>query len=283
MAKRVGVIGCGIMGGGMARRLLHAGFPVVVYNRTEEKVKPLVQAGAIAAGSPAEVAAQAETVVVMLRDDTAVRTAVLGPEGVLAGAKPGTTIINTSTVTPSLALELGPAVEQHGCRFLDVPVTGSRVAAAEGKLGMLASGRDEVIEAERDVLSALGTITKFGPLGRSSTFKLANNQLAAVVIRAIGEGIAMCEAAGLDRAMVVEALTATVTRVGGLNREKLIHRDWSVDFALNLMLKDLDQAVETAANLGVRVPLAEAAREIYRKAERSGKGAKHFAAVVENN
>ena len=103
------------------------------------------------------------------------------------------------------------------------------------------------------------------------------------MIRAIGEGIAMCEAGGLDRTMVVEALAATASRVVGFNKEKLIHRDWSVDFALNLMLKDLDQAVETAAKLGVRVPLAETAREIYRKAEQSGMGAKHFAAVVESN
>lgn len=281
MAKRVGVIGCGIMGGAMAGRLMSEGFPVVVYNRDPAKVKPLVEAGATAASSVAELAAQADPVITMLRDDAAVRWAVLGGGGALGAARPGTVFINMSTVTPALVRELGAAIERRGCRFLDAPVTGSKAAAASGKLGLLVSGPAEVLESVREVLSALGSITPFGPLGHSATFKLANNQLAAVLIRAIGEGIALCEAAGLDRATVVEGLTATAPRVCVFNKEKLLNRDWSTDFALNMMLKDLDQASQAAAELGVKMPLLETAREIYRKADRSGAGEIHFAAVVE--
>ncbi len=281
MAQRVAVIGCGIMGGGIARQLLRSGFAVVVYNRTERKVKPLVEAGAAAAASPAEAAAQAGTVIIMLRDDASVRWAVLGEGGALGAARPGTVFINMSTVTPALVREIGAAVEARGCGYLDVPVTGSKAAAAEGRLGLLASGREEVLECRRDVLSAVGVITPFGPLGHSAAFKLANNQLAAALIRAMGEGVALCEAAGLGRAMVIEALTATASRVCALKKDKMIGRDWSTDFALSLMVKDLDQAAETAAALNVPMPLLGAVREIYRDAERRGAGELDFAAVGE--
>lgn len=281
MAKRVGMIGCGIMGGGMARRLMSEGFPVAVYNRDVAKVKPLVEAGATAAASVADLAAHTDPVITMLRDDAAVRWAVLGAGGALGAARPGTVFINMSTVTPALVRELGTAIERRGCRFLDAPVTGSKAAAAAGTLGLLVSGPAEVLESVREVLSALGSITPFGPLGHSATFKLANNQLAAVLIRAIGEGMALCEAGGLDRAMVVEGLSATAARVCGFNKEKLLNRDWSTDFALNMMLKDLDQASQAAAELGVEMPLLETAREIYRKADASGAGQIHFAAVVD--
>jgi 3-hydroxyisobutyrate dehydrogenase len=281
MTRCVAVIGCGIMGGGIARQLLRAGFGVVVYNRTEEKLKPLVEAGAARAASPAEAAAQADTVILMLRDDASVRWAMLGEGGALGAARPGTVFINMSTVTPALVVELGAVVEARGCRYLDVPVTGSKAAAAEGKLGLLVSGSAEALDCRRDVLSAMGAITTFGPLGHSAAFKLANNQLAAAVIRAMGEGAALCEAAGLDRAMVLEALTATVSRVCSLKKKKMAGRDWSTDFALSLMVKDLDQAAQTAAALNVSMPLLEAVREIYRNAERRGAGELDFAAVGE--
>jgi 3-hydroxyisobutyrate dehydrogenase-like beta-hydroxyacid dehydrogenase len=281
--KRVGVVGTGIMGGGMAAQLLRSGFPVLVWNRTAEKTQPLVALGATAVATPAELAAQVESVIVMVRDDASVREVVLGPAGVLSGARPGTTIINSSTVTPALAREVGAAVEARGCHFLDAPVTGSKAAAASGKLGVLVSGKPEVIESQSDILRSLGqTITNFGALGNSAVFKLANNQLAATLVRALGESLALCAAAGLDRQTVVESLVTTVTRVCGLKKDKLMQRDWSTDFALELMLKDLDQALQAAAELRVATPLVSSVREIYRQAVERGRGALDFAAVTES-
>jgi len=284
MKKRVGVIGTGIMGAGMAEQLLRQGFPVVVWNRTPDKAVPLVKLGATAARSPAELAPQVDTILLVVRDDAAVRAVVLGPEGALSKARPGTTFINASTVTPALVREVGAAIEAKDCAFMDAPVTGSKAAAANGKLGFLVSGRPEVVQSQLDVLNVLGqTITDFGPLGNSAVFKLANNQLAATLIRAMGESLALTEAAGLKREVVVEALVTTATRVCGLKKDKLLHRDWSTDFALDLMCKDLDQALQTSAELNVPSPLIAAVREIYRKAADRGGGELDFAAVVEFN
>ena len=274
MNKRIGVIGVGIMGSGMAQRLLEQGFQVVACDRDAEKVARLVALGATGAASPAETASQAGTVILMLRDDATVRTVLFGPAGALAAARPGTTFINSSTVTPGLVEEIAAAIEAKGCAFLDAEVTGSKAGAAVGKIGFLVCGRPEVIEAQRGLLNILGqSITVFGRLGQSATFKLANNQLAAVLVRAIGESLALCEAAGIDRQTAVDALTATAPRVCGLKKEKLLNRDWSCDFSLEFMLKDLDATLRTAAELGVSMPLLATAQEIYRRAVESGAGA----------
>lgn len=281
--KRVGVIGTGIMGGGMAEQLLRKGYPVVVWNRNAAKTQPLIAQGAKRAASPAELGAQSDVIFVVVRDDTAVREVILGRGGTLSKARPGTTFINSSTVTPVLVREVGAAIEARGCSFFDAPVTGSKAAAASGKLGFIVSGRPEVIEAQMDVLNALGqSVLNLGALGNSAVFKLANNQLAATIIRAIGESLALCESAGLKRETVMEALAGTAQRVCGLKKDKIIQRDWSTDFALDLMLKDLNQAIETAALLKVPNPLIAASRDIYQKANDSGMGALDFAVVAEH-
>jgi len=280
--KRVGIIGTGIMGGGMAEHLLRKGYPVGVWNRNAAKIQPLVAQGATAAASLAELGAQSDVVIVVVRDDAAVRDVVLGPAGALSKARPGTTFINSSTVTPGLVQEVGTAIEARGCAFFDAPVTGSKVAAASGKLGFIVSGRPEAIEAQMDVLSDLGqSVLNLGALGNSAVFKLANNQLAATIIRAMGESLALCESAGLKRDTVVEALVGTAQRVCGLKKDKIINRDWSTDFALDLMLKDLNQAIETAGKSNVPMPLISASRDIYRRAFEGGRGEPDFAIVVE--
>lgn len=280
--KRVGVIGTGIMGGGMAGQLLRSGYPVVVWNRNAEKIKPLVAQGAVAAATPAELAAQSDVIFVMVRDDDAVREVVQGPAGALSKIRPGTTLINSSTVTPRLVREVGAAVEARGCAFFDAPVVGSKAAAASGKLGFFVSGRPEVIGAQTDLLNVLGqSILNLGALGNSAVFKLANNQLGATIVRAMGESLALCEAAGLARETVMEALAGTAQRVCGLKKDKIIRRDWSTDFALELMFKDLNLALSTAGDLKVSMPLIASSREAYRKAVEGGRGALDFAAITE--
>lgn len=140
MAKRVGFIGLGIMGGGMVGRLLEHGFDLVVWNRSPEKARPFVERGARLAATPGEVAAASDTVVLIIRDDRAVREVLLGPAGALAQARPGTTFVNMSTTTPALGRAVLAAATERGCRFLDVPVAGSREQAAAGKLILFVSG-----------------------------------------------------------------------------------------------------------------------------------------------
>ena len=161
-------------------------------------------------------------------------------------------------------------------------MTGSKAAAASGKLGFLVSGRLDVLESQRELLNVLGTtITEFGAVGNSATYKLANNQVAATLIRAIGESLTLCQAAGLDRAMVMEALTVTASRVCALKKDKLANRDWSADFTTDLMVKDLTQALDTAAQLNVKMPLLEVTRELYKKASEAGAAHLDFAAVAD--
>lgn len=280
--KTVGMIGTGIMGGGMAKRLLSKGFAVVVYNRTTDKTKPLTELGATLGNTPADVGAQCDTVILCVRDDASLKEVMLSPEGALARVRPGTTFINTSTVTPGAVTTVAEAVEAKGCTMLDVPLAGSRAAAEAGALVLLVSGAREIVDLQRDIFDTIGqTFTYFGPLGRSAVFKLANNQFAATILKAIGESIALCEAAGLDRASVVEALAQTASRVCGLKKDKLIKRDWSTDFALELMYKDLAQARETAQSLQVEMPLLDTIARMYGEAAEKDVGQMDFAAITE--
>jgi 3-hydroxyisobutyrate dehydrogenase-like beta-hydroxyacid dehydrogenase len=282
MKPTIGIVGVGIMGGGIAEQLLRTGWPVIVWNRDRSKADRLGALGATVADTPAALAAGSDTIVIALRDDATLRDAVLGSGAILANARPNATLINVTTVTPGCAREVGAAVEATGRAFLDAPMTGSKAAAASGKLGLLVSGLPEVIERQRELLHTVAAnITEFGAIGNSAAFKLANNQVAATLIRAIGESVALCEAAGLDRAMVVEALTGTASRVCGLKKEKLIHRDWSTDFTTDLMVKDLNQALATAGGLGVAMPLADTTRRIYASASAKGAAELDFAAVAE--
>ena len=208
---------------------------------------------------------------------------MLGPNGSLSRVRSGTTFINTSTVTPGAVTAVAEAVEDKGCQMLDVPLAGSRAAAEGGGLILLVSGAQEVVDAQRDVFDAISqNVVYFGALGRSAVFKLANNQLSATLLRAMGESIALCEAVGLDRAVVVEALSQTASRVCGLKKDKLIKHDWSTDFALELMYKDLAQARETAQSLRVEMPLLETIAAMYREAAQGPLGQKDFAAITEH-
>ncbi|HEX2911266.1 MAG TPA: NAD(P)-dependent oxidoreductase [Chloroflexia bacterium] len=279
--KRVGFVGLGIMGAGMAGQLLEQGFELVVWNRDRSKAQPLVERGAKLAASPAELASEVEVVITMVRDDAAVREVLLGENGAIAAAKPGTTFIDMSTVTPGMTRELLQATDAKGCHYLDSPVTGSKAAAASGQLNLLVGGKAEDIEAQRDVLETMaGTITHIGPNGSSAFFKLANNQLAAVLLATYGECLALIEAAGIDRAMALETLIGTAARVSGMKKDKILKGDFSTDFALDLMHKDLTQAMQAANEVGLPAPILAATREVYQQARKEGKGGQDFAVIA---
>ncbi len=280
--KKVGFGGLGIMGGGMAANLVRKGFEVTVWNRDVTKSAPLTEMGAKVANSPAEMAAEAEVVVTMLRDDAAVRAVLSGPQGAFQSARPGTTFVEMSTVTPSLVQAMVEEAKAHGHSYLDVPVTGSKDAAAGGKLNLLVGGPAEVLEAQRDVLEAISqSITHLGPNGASAYFKLANNQFAAVMLAALGESLAMVEQAGLNREQALEIFVGTASRVCGLKQNKIKNEEWSTDFALEMMLKDMTQSMSAAQELKLPMPIVAAAREVYLRGCQIGLGEVDFAAVTE--
>ncbi len=278
--KRIGFAGLGLMGARMASNLIRKDYEVAVWNRTRAKYAPLVELGAAAAEDPAALARASNVVVSMLRDDAVVRRVIL--EEALPEARPGTTFIDMSTITPEMCRRLAAEAEARGCSFLDAPVLGSRDAAASGELTILVGGPASVLAEHRDVLEAMGSkIVHVGPNGASAFFKLANNQLAAVLVASLGESLSIIERAGLDRGLALDVLGATASRVVGLKLAKIAGRDWETHFSLDLMHKDLTQTLLAADEVGAAVPVLAAARETYQRAHQQGKGELDFSVVAD--
>jgi len=281
---RIAFVGLGIMGSGMARRLLVNSFPLTVFNRNADKAKPFAAEGALVAGSPREAAAQADIIISMVADDNASRSLWLGENGALASAKPGTVCIECSTVTVNWVRELAAATAQKKCSFLDTPVTGSKIQAASGELVFLVGGDPVTLEKARPVLAAMSkAIVHLGPTGSGALLKLINNFVCGVQIAALAEAMAMIERSGLNRAKALEVLT------GGAPGSPLVKAvsarmtapDLTPNFLLRLMAKDLGYAIQEGGKLSVDLNTATAALKDFQRAIAAGHGEKDIAAVVE--
>lgn len=283
--ERIAVLGLGIMGGGMAANWLRKGYPTAVWNRTRAKAEALTKEGAIVAATPAEAAKDADFIVAMVADDAASREVWLGKDGALAAAKPGATIIESSTLTPGWVRELAAAAAAKGLGFIDAPVTGSKQAAAEGQLTFLVGGEAAAVDKARPVLAAVGKGTQhLGPVAAGSTWKLINNMMVAIEIAGLAETMALAAKAGLD-AKLVASLVETSGFFSGVIKGKLprmVERNYAApDFSLGLMLKDVRYVADMAKRLGIDLKLAPAAGVLLADAEREGLGGEDVAAVAE--
>jgi len=281
---RIAFLGLGIMGSGMARRLLVNGFPLTVFNRNAEKSKPFATEGAQVASSPREAAADADVIISMVADDHAARSLWLGENGALAAAKPGTMCIECSTVTVNWVRELAAAAAQKQCHFLDAPVTGSKIHAAGGELNFLVGGDAATLEKVRPVFAAMGkNAFLLGPIGSGALVKLINNFVCGVQLASLAEAVAMIERSGLDRARALEVLT------GGAPGSPLVKAvatrmttpDFTPNFLLRLMTKDLGYAIHEGEKLSVELLTARAALEEFQTAVAAGHGDQDIAAIVE--
>lgn len=284
MTKNIGFVGLGTMGKPMAEHLLGKGFAVKVFNRTKARAKELAELGAAIASTPAEAAKNADVVITMVSDDTAIREVYEGPDGLLAGARPGTTVIDCSTISADLARKLGEQLTKASLKFLDAPVTGSKQAAESGTLVFMVGGESDVIERQRDVFEAMGNkIIHMGPHGSGAATKLAHNTMVAVHNAALAEGVAIAAAAGVDPKSFLEVVTAGAasSRAAEIKGPKLLSGDWSVQFALALMLKDLKLASGFADRLGVPTPMLGAAKSLFHTAQQSGFGSLDLSAVAQ--
>jgi len=195
----VAILGLGIMGSGMARRLASSGFPLSVYSRSREKAAPFSELGVFVADSPRQAASRAHIVISMVSDDTASREVWMGDAGALAGAPSGSVLIESSTLTVGWVEELAAAASQRDCQFLDAPVTGTKPHAESGQLLFLVGGSANAVESARPVLSVLGRdIVHLGPTASGALMKLINNFMAAVQAVSFGEALALIQAGGLD-------------------------------------------------------------------------------------
>lgn len=281
---RIGFLGLGIMGSGMARRLMANGFPVAVYNRNAKKAEGFVEAGARVATSPRDAASGADVVMCMVADDAASRSMWLGDNGALSAVKPGTIGIDSSTITVGWARELAAAVESRQCEFLDTPVTGSKAQAAAGELNFLVGGSPATLEKARPVLAAMSkTITPIGPVGSGAMIKLINNFVCGVEIIAIAEALTMIERSGLDRTRALEVLTngAPGSPLVKTVSTRMTAGDYTPNFLLRLMTKDLNYSLQEADKLSLRLNTAAAALETFQKAMAAGHGDKDIAAAIE--
>ena len=281
---RIAFLGLGIMGGGMAQNLLAKGFPLTVFNRNAEKAKAFAAAGAHAAASPREAAASADLIISMVADDTASRSMWLGENGALTAARPGTICIECSTVTVNWVRELAAAAAQNKCEFLDAPVTGSKVQAAAGELNFLVGGDSSTLEKARPVLAAMSkAAVHLGPAGSGAMLKLVNNFVCGVQVASLAEALAMIERTGLDRARALEVLAsgAPGSPLFKAVSVRMTTPDFTPNFPLRLMAKDLGYAIKEGGKLSVELVTATAALEEFQRAIAAGHGEKDIAAVVE--
>lgn len=281
---QVAVLGLGLMGTGMAKRLLSKEFPVVVYNRSRQKAEALAANGATVADSPREAAEKSRVVMSMVADDAASRAVWLGQSGVLASAAPGTVLVESSTLTTGWVRELAAAAVQQKCEFLDAPVTGTKSHAASGELLFLVGGSAKTLEAARPVLAAMSrNIIHLGPTGSGAVMKLVNNFLCGVQAAAFAEAMSLVEAAGLDSEQAAQVLcngapgSPLIKTIWARAKE----RDLTPNFHLRLMAKDLKYAMEGAKQHRRTLKTAAPAIEVFEDAAQNGYGEQDFSAVIE--
>jgi 3-hydroxyisobutyrate dehydrogenase len=270
MAK-VGFIGLGRMGHGMAGRYLDAGFDVTVWNRSKAKAEDLIARGARWAASPAEAADGADAVVTMVADDEASRAVWLGEDGAASKMKAGSLAIECSTVSHQHALDMARELNGRGFIYIDCPVTGLPQAAAAGKLTLLVGAEPADLDTAKPYLAPIGDVIRhFGAVGTGTVFKLINNLMGAVQIASLAEGVAIAEQAGLDMNLVAEALSSGAVASPQVIRhsKRMIARDFSgASFTAALRHKDAAYAVRLAESLLPAVPVSRAAVEAYARAK----------------
>jgi 3-hydroxyisobutyrate dehydrogenase len=278
----VAILGLGIMGSGMASRLLSANFPLAVYNRNREKCAPFASAGAFIADSPREAASRSRVTLSMVADDAASRDVWLGKEGALNGAPEGSVLVESSTLSGDWIQELAGKAVERGCQFLDAPVTGTKPHAASGELLFLVGGSAEALDAARPVFSVLGRdVVHLGTVGSGALMKLVNNFVCAVQAASFAEAVSMVDAGGLDRAKAMSILTGGAPGSGIVKRvaERMAANDFTPNFALRWMAKDLAYALRAASTQGISLHTAAAAHSVFEQAIAEGYGDEDFSAV----
>jgi 2-hydroxy-3-oxopropionate reductase len=279
----VGVIGLGIMGAPMARNLLRAGFPLVVWNRTAGRADALVEAGAERAACPRDVAKQATITITMLSDSPDVAEVYRAPDGVLAGAGAGDVLVDMSTIAPRVARELAAEAAALGAALLDAPVSGGDVGAQQGTLSIMVGGDADALERARPALEALGTrITHVGGSGAGQVVKACNQIVVGLTLEALGEALVLGSKAGVDPRAIVEALGGglAASRVLEVRGPKLLARDFAPGFKLDLHAKDLAIVLETARELDMPLPGAALVAELFEAERDRGRGEADNSTIV---
>ncbi len=267
----------------MASNLLKKGYQVTVYNRTASKCEPLIAEGASSAATPREAAAGRDVVITMVSNDDSIREVFYGEDGVLGSLQAGMTVIDSSTISPGLVKEVAASVSELGAHFLDAPVTGSKPAAIEGTLVFMVGGEASVLENVSDILNTLGKkIIHMGPNGSGSVAKLAHNTMVGINNLALAEGFAIAAKSGIpaDSFLELVQLGSAGSKAADLKGRKIIEADFSNQFSLALMLKDLKLASSLTDASGIPSPMLNMAKSLFQAGQTQGYGDEDLSAVV---
>jgi 3-hydroxyisobutyrate dehydrogenase/glyoxylate/succinic semialdehyde reductase len=281
---RIGFIGLGIMGGGMAANLQNSGYDLIVFNRTAEKAKPLLDAGAEWAASPAELAPDVNMIFTMLAGPDAVLETALGEAGFLPHLPEGALWIDCSTTNPSFARRMAAQAAAHGVRFIDAPVAGSKEQAAQAELTFIAGASEEDLNDCRPELETMGKrIFHAGEVGMGTSLKVVFNHQLAVAMASFAEGAVLGQELGIDQEVLFDFLFNSPVTAPFLERKrsKMESGEYDTEFPLKLMQKDLHMAAIAGFESGAALPLGNAAKEIYKLAMRSSYGEMDFSAIYQ--
>ena len=279
----VGFIGLGIMGLPMAGHILKSGYPLTVYNRTRSKTGSLEAAGAAVAASPREVAANSRMIITMVSDSPDVEAVVAGPEGVLEGIRPGSVVMDMSTISPQVERELDEQLRSKGCALVDAPVSGGDVGAQNATLAIMAGGDREAFDRAVPIFETMGkTITYCGPVGSGQLTKLCNQILVAVTLMGVSEALVFAGKNGLDQGVMIEAVKGGAAGSWQLSNlaPRVVNRDFAPGFMVDLIQKDLRLVMESGAAAQAALPASSLVNQLFRTSQARGEGLEGTQALV---
>ncbi|HHW49825.1 MAG TPA: 2-hydroxy-3-oxopropionate reductase [Clostridiaceae bacterium] len=282
--KKIGFVGLGIMGKPMAKNLLKAGYSLVVYDVRKEPVEELAQCGAVPANNGKEVAEASDVIITMLPNSPDVKAAVLGENGILSGMRPGSILIDMSSIAPLASQEICAAVEAKGCEMLDAPVSGGEPKAIDGTLSIMVGGKEEVFEKVKDILLAMGsTAVHCGSIGAGNTTKLANQVIVALNIAAVSEALVLGKKAGVKPEAIYQAIRAGLAGSTVLDAKAPMMMDgnFKPGFRIELHIKDLNNVLETGHSVGAPLPLTSQVMEMMQWLKANNKGGQDHSALVQ--
>jgi 2-hydroxy-3-oxopropionate reductase len=283
MAQTVGFIGLGIMGRPMAKNLLRASYPLVVHNRSSSAVDDLRRSGATPGSSPRDVAARVDVLITMLPSSPDVELVALGKDGIVEGARDGLIYVDMSTISPIVSQKVGRALAERGVQMLDAPVSGGEKGAIDGALSIMVGGERAVFDAALPILQAMGkTITHLGPLGAGGFTKLANQIIVALNLTALGEALTLAAKAGLDRELILKALSGGLAGSKCLDQKtpNYLNNKYDPGFKIDLHYKDLGLIMESARSLGVPLPATAVVQELFSALRAKGRGGLDHSGVI---
>src|SRR3954468_1924558 len=280
---RVGFIGLGVMGRPMARNLMEAGHDLVVFSRTRASVDEVAGDRATAAASAREGAEQADVVVLMLPDSPQVRDVLDGDDGLLAGAREGSLVIDMSTISPVVTREIAEECGARGIGWVDAPVSGGDVGAREATLSIMAGGSEADFARAQPLFEALGkTIVHVGAVGSGQVVKACNQVVVALTIEAVSEALVLGSRAGVDPATIIDVLSGglAANKVMEVRRRNFLERDFTPGFRIDLHHKDLGIALQTAREYGVALPGTAAVDQMLQALRAAGRGDRDHSALL---